>query len=1432
MEVNVLSSLTRATVCFALLLASVSAVAGDAPLRVFIRAGVKTHGPGQHDHPRFLLEWKKLLNDRGAQCEGAMDFPTAEQLEKTDVLIMYCANGGNLSAEEKANLEKFNKRGGGMVVIHDAVCGNEADYFKTVIGGAWQHGKAKWYEGEVGIYFQDRSHPITKGVFNFDVEDEIYYSLNFVPEAKVLATSFHDVFTIAPQLWVYEKDSYRAVGAIPGHNYTTFSNPTYRVVLLRSIAWAGKRDNADMLCTPEELKAIEYPVGGPTHPSKSAEKLILHPDFNINLVAAEPLINKAMNIDWDEKGRLWVCETPEYPAGRKPPLTLNLEKGQKAQVITEERDPLDRISILEDTNGDGLMDKKTVFADKLELVTSFVLYKKGVIAAQAPDIYLLQDEDGDGKAEIKKTLYTGLGTGDTHAVINNLRWGYDGWIYATHGYSGGRVKAPDGGKEFGNMGSGVVRFKPDGSAFEQYCSKGGNTWGLDIAWDGEVFFTQPTSGDLLNHVVLPEYVLARGKVGKTPSFEPLIRNRPSLPYMTYKRQAYVQIDQVGRFTASAGCAIYNGGAWPDEWNYNYFTTEPQINVVHHEVVKPKGVTFSSDKNREPEFITSKDYWFRPIETRIGPDGALWIIDFYNQAVTHNDTRGPNHTFRNAAVRPDRDHYFGRIYRVQHKQAKTLPPANLGDAAGLLATLEHPNQHTRMNAVRLLIDKGDGAPVAELQKIVMDEKKPAPARVGAVWVLANLKKHTTESLTAALKSADAAVRKNAARAASIAGVDVTPALTALVKDSDARIVLEAIVTLSNTSLDKNVAAALLEVYSTLDNPWAKSAVFALTQKNPGLFAEGAFAGNDPALAENLAMQAATGDDAAGRAQLLLTAVAQPADKNALKAAVLRALSSSTKPVQWSDALQEALKKLLNSDDQALAAVAIPLVARWDTKGALAADLKAAIGKAQGALNDEKLTDDQRADLVRSMLTVASGEAAVLNAAGTVLAGKGSTALKKQIVLALSDTASKDACAQILGAFGKLPGDVQMIALDECVKRTEWSLALLEALSAGSVKPTLLGPANLQRLRLHPEAAVAKRANEVIDQLMGPEVKEKNELIAKLTPEVVKAGDAEKGKEVFNKSCAVCHKFGDLGREVGPVLNGMGAHGPAELLVSILDPNRAVEPNYTNWLIRTKSGETLDGIIARENANSILLKNAGGEREVKISDIASRRNTGMSLMPNGLEALGTEALRDLLTYICSKDQKYRFVDLSTAYTADVRKGLYLSETNLEDTVNYIKFGSVVADGIPYNIPDASKMPGGKNIIVLKGGGGSSKSMPQKVEAKLGYAVRQFHFLSGIAGWGYPAVKEKVPVLKVTVHFAGGATEEKVLQNGVEFADYIAEVDVPGSKLVKGVVKNKQMRYFAVPVSRPEVIEKITLESYGNAVAPTIGAITAELVSDEKK
>ncbi|NBV21275.1 MAG: hypothetical protein EBS05_05055 [Proteobacteria bacterium] len=1479
MKHRLLSSLTPAIL--GLWLATFTLSAAE-PLRVFIRANASNRGQEVHAHPRFLGEWTKLLTERGMKVDGGLELPTAAQLAQTDVLVMYAQDGGGFPVEQRAGLDAYLKRGGGLVVIHTATVPtrsipDNAEHWKSVIGGSWVHATTRWLEGKMSLYYVDRTHPITADTANFDLDDEIYYEMDLSPDARVLAAAYTpniaanrrqknspppgnkiNVYDLAPQIWTYERTleggkPYRAFVSIPGHKFATFAMPHYRAVLMRGIAWAGQRANVDEFCQPEELAALRYPEGGPSRPADSLKQLVVHPEFNMTLVASEPLINKVMNVDWDAAGRLWVAETPEYPDGRSVnPRTDYVQRWQKDDKLTDDgktydRPAYDRISILTSSKGDGVMDTKKVFADfahgvpgGLERVTSFVFHKTGVIAAAAPDVWLLEDTSGSGVCNKATKLYTNLGFGDTHAVINNLRWGFDGWIYATHGYSGSRdVTSGDGNKHFGPIGSGVVRFKPDGSAFEQYSSKGGNTWGLQISWDNEVFWTQPTSGDLLMHTVMSEEQLSRGKLPGTPSYVVVEKSVKTFPLIPYDRLPYVQIDWVGFFTAAAGCVIYDGGSWPAAWNYRYFTTEPTINIVHDAIVSRSGVSYAAARapgREEIEFIGGKDYWFRPIEVRTGPDGAVYVVDFYNQAVIHNDTRGTKHGPRNAAIRPDRDHYYARIWRVDHKDAKKLAVPNLATAgsAELVAALESPNQHVRMNAVRLLVEQSPADAAATLKQLIASPKS-AQSRVAALWALNRMGRMDEATLTTAANDKDGAVRKNALKAAAGTQFGGNAKATALklVKDSDPLIRLDALVTLAAQDITASEAADLVAIYPTLDDKWSQSAFLGVAAKSPGAFLDAAFASGRPELISLVSALSGTVANSATQAGALVISLAgKPDSANALKASLLESLAPAlrlTDVPAWSAELEAALRKLAGSADARIAGDVLPFVAKWDTKGALKGIVDTQVKALLAKLGDTTQPEATRAALVGNLLGLRSASPEILPSVVKLLGGNTPDGLKRRIVEALAELSDAGIGAQLATAYPQLNSELQALAFNTLLRRNDWATALLDALEGGTLKAELLGPANLHRLRYFPNADIAKRASALIEKLRGPEAKQKDELIAKFTPEVTKPGNVAKGKELFTLNCAVCHMLGDLGKRVGPPLTGMGAHGPAELLVSILDPNREVDASFVAVTIETKDGEQLDGVVTRENNQLVALANAAGEKEIKKSDIKQRRSTGRSLMPEGFEALGVEGLRDILTFMCESDARFRFIDLTAAFTANTRDGLYASKDPNGGALPLAKSGILPAYGVPFNVVAPDKSPSGRNIMVLKGGPRdvyAQKAFPQTVEAKVGFAAKQLHFLGNVGGWAFPYGQAKEASLKVTVHYAGGKTEELTFLNGEEIADYIREVDVEKSKLVRGIGANgTQVRLASRKLTGTGIIEKLTFASAGNIVAPTTLAVTAD-------
>ncbi len=275
------------------------------------------------------------------------------------------------------------------------------------------------------------------------------------------------------------------------------------------------------------------------------------------------------------------------------------------------------------------------------------------------------------------------------------------------------------------------------------------------------------------------------------------------------------------------------------------------------------------------------------------------------------------------------------------------------------------------------------------------------------------------------------------------------------------------------------------------------------------------------------------------------------------------------------------------------------------------------------------DDRRLEIASSLLSVPAWRAKALDVIGPMLTDAALAApFRTRLIAAVGEGGSPETDAALVAALARSRSQE---IVDQLLRRPESSLALVAALKKGTITTASLGPAQIGRLRNHPNRQVAAEATAYFDAL-APSTRAKDDLIASLLPEVEKAGDAAKGRELFVGVCSACHRFGDLGRsDAGPALTGMGAHSRAELLAHILDPNRAVDPSYWQWNVTTRRGESLAGVVAAENDTTLTLRHAAGTSEIRKDDIVSRENTRRSLMPEGLESMGAEGLRDLLTFL---------------------------------------------------------------------------------------------------------------------------------------------------------------------------------------------------------
>ena len=470
-----------------LLLLCASLATAASPLRVLVSS----------DDAAARTALTALLNERGAQ---AKEVPAVEaaQLATADVLVL----DGAQSAAPREAVEAFAKRGGGIVVLGGGIGAGE--WLKPLAGGAWTANSRKFANRLMLCALTD-AHPITRNASPFDLDGETHYDLDLDPGIQVLASAFTskvtakradarapekldraNVYDLQPQMWAFEgADQHRAFVLLQ----PSLTHASIRSFVLRGIAWAGKRESVDELCAPADLATLRYPQGGPRTAADTAKSFTLQPGLTARAIASEPLINKPIAMQWDARGRLWIAETPEYPNGRRPLVTEPWKETGVLKPGNYDRPATDRISILEDTDGDGVLDKKTVFYEGLELVTGFCLFGDGVIAVAQPDIVFIH---GAGAQQRVERLFTGFTPGDTHFVANHFIAAPDGWIYANTG-SGPKAESIAHPEVKAQLSSGVFRFKPDGSAIEQVGSKGGNAFGMDITSD-EIFAGQATSG--------------------------------------------------------------------------------------------------------------------------------------------------------------------------------------------------------------------------------------------------------------------------------------------------------------------------------------------------------------------------------------------------------------------------------------------------------------------------------------------------------------------------------------------------------------------------------------------------------------------------------------------------------------------------------------------------------------------------------------------------------------------------------------------------------------------------------------------------------------------------------------------------------------------------------------------------------------------------
>ncbi|MDX1944603.1 MAG: ThuA domain-containing protein [Pirellulaceae bacterium] len=1427
---------------------------------------------GHHQPAARFAQLAPVLKERGIELtytDKLADL-NRENLGKYAGLVIY-ANHTSIKPEQETALLDYVSGGKGLIALHcaSACFGNSAKYIELVGAQFQRHGTGTFRtilaNGEAG-------HAILRGFGGFESWDETYVHTRHNDKDRTILEWRSEAGKKEPWTWVRTPGQGRVFYTAWGHDLRTWGNAGFQNLVERGIRWAVGADPAAvpafrdataddspaMTAKRTDVKPFEYktahvpfyPPGGarkgdgewnkmqqPLAPAESQKHYVTPVGFEMRLFATEPdLGGKPIAMTWDERGRLWVAETVDYPNELQPP-----GKGR------------DRIRICEDTDGDGRADKFTVFADKLSIPTSLLPVRSGLVVHAAPDTLFLRDTNGDDVADERHVLFTGWGTRDTHAGPSNLRYGLDNWIYGIVGYSGFSGTVAEEKLQFGQ---GFYRFwlgagsPPKVEKLEFLRSMGNNSWGVGFSEEG-LLFGSTANGNPSVFLAIPNryYESVRGW---SASVLPTIADSNQFHAVTENVR---QVDWHGGFTAAAGHALYTARTYPKEyWNRTAFVCEPTGHLVATFTLTKEGAGFRS--RNAWNLAASDDEWSAPVVAEVGPDGNVWISDWYNFIVQHNPTpagfeNGPGNAYETNL----RDKKHGRIYRLVFMgQASRLPskPADMAggtpaprEASQLVALLKSDNMFWRLTAQRLLIERGKTDVVPDLQAIVKDQSVDeiglnAPA-MHALWTLAGLGGLDVDTTAQALKHPSAGVRRSAAQIfesspqpLAIRLESVTHILqSGIHKDRDSQVRLEGLLALSRVFPAREAAEGALEA---LADPVVQADATLLDATTSAAAAHGelfltaaansqAKSLSSPVALERIAIVAghvARGEVADPRPILAALQSAQPAIAEATIIGLVRGWPRGRKP-QLTPELESTLSELFAKLPPTAKSQLVSLALRWGSQE---------LGKRVAEISAGFMADAQKEELDdTARLTAANQYVDLLKAdpaAGKLLdliTPRTSPELARGLVEALGRSESEEIGQALAARLGKLTPAVRIAALRVLLSRGDWTAALLDAIQSQSVPLADLSLDQKQALASHPDKRIADRAKKLLAAGGGLPNPDRQKVLDELLPLTEQTGDPAAGKLVFKNQCAKCHVHSGEGAKIGPDLTGMAVHPKKELLVHLLDPSRGVEGNFRVYTVLTADGVVLSGLLASETKTSIELIDSEAKRHIVLrDDIENLQASPKSLMPEGFEKqVKPQEIVDLLEFLT---QRGRFVplDLSKVATISSLRGMFYDENAAAERLVFADWGPKTFAGVPFQLVDPRE---GKaaNVILLHGPQGKlPPNMPKSVSLPCHGPAKAIHLLSGVAGWAYPLGQKGSVSLIVRLVYADRQIEDHPLKNGEHFADYIRHVDVPGSQFAYDLA-GRQLRYLTVSPARGEPLAAIELVKGEDRTAPVVMAVTVE-------
>lgn len=1002
-------------------------------------------------------------------------------------------------------------------------------------------------------------------------------------------------------------------------------------------------------------RAQDRPPGPALSAEEAVKKMTVPEGFSVEIVANEPQVMNPVAMCIDEQGRFWVTESFEYPRREPGP-------GR------------DRIKVLEDTDQDGRVDKVTIFAEGLNIPSGINVGYGGVWVANAPDLLFLQDTDGDLKADKTEVLLTGWGRDDTHELPNSLTWGPDGWLYGLNGvFNHSHVKYGKDNPNYKEDHPGwpvtcaLWRINPHTKEFDIFAEGTSNPWGIAVNDEGE-FFLSACVIDHLWHITQSGYYIRQG--GPYPP-----HTWPIGSIVQHKHQK----------AAYCGITWFDSDAYPEEYRNVFYMGNIHGGCINADIAEPHGSTYKgkphpgftpksgawdSDEviaaktgdEKSPklaDLLTANDAWFMPVVQKVGPDGCLYVLDWYDRYHCYQDANADP-----AGIEREK----GRLYRLRYKESPRAPKFDLAKETDeqLIERLGNRNIYFRETAQRILQERGQGKPPHHaLLKLLGSDDTPPQTRRHALFALATSDISSVpdfwHSMSRAIDSKDPALQSWANRLA----IATTPAsslkpfsakdIDDLVKNQayveqryaelHPRLVASSTLQLSRKHYHTHAFYSALMAISAHPNdvlipqlawqtihPFLEDHTddFLLVLEKCGFLRHASIARLMPRFASRIL---ARKEFKANEIAKLLTLLAEQDNEDCRSAA--RSLLWSIADLSQTGGLDAAKREALKTEF----ASTFDKVNQTGESHPLyvpATQLQCSWGDAKAITAVEKMlngaTDDaHRLGCLRAL--IAGGAPSALPIAEKLLDTSPVTT-QEQLLFLLGRMNSPQIASAILSRYAKFDPSLQPRAIELLTTRVEWSTPLLAAINEKTISKEAPNLNQLRRMASFKEETFAKSFKALYGAIREGRNPDRERVLRDMrdflhgTP-----GEPERGVAVFKKVCAQCHKLYGEGAEVGPDLTGSGRNNWEQLLTNVLDPSLVIGGSYQARLIQTEDGRVLTGLPVEENEQRVVLKVQGGKLETIPRDqIELYKVSEVSMMPEQLEKqLTPQELADLFSFL---------------------------------------------------------------------------------------------------------------------------------------------------------------------------------------------------------